>query len=116
MDTATKRYSHSYIFSNKELLQNNVQIQLFYQVTMVINVFTSVRYEDINTSTAITEFILKLKTGQQTRKRKQEGRKRNREAMKGLSTFEDINTSTAITEFILKLKKGQQTRETKQEG
>ena len=64
------------------------------------------------------ELILKLKTGQQTRKKKQEGRKRNREAMKELclSTYKDINTSTAITELILKLNTGQQTREKRQEG
>ena len=60
MNTATKSYLHSYGHRNKELLQNNAYIHLFYQVTRVINIFTSVRYEDINTSTAITEFILKL--------------------------------------------------------
>ena len=48
MDTATNSYSHSYGHSNKELLQNNAHIHLFYQVTMVINVFNSVRHEDIN--------------------------------------------------------------------
>jgi hypothetical protein len=76
MDAAIKSYSHFYGYSNKELLQNNVHFHLFNQVTVVINVFTSVRNEDINTSTAITELILKLNTGQQTRETKQEGRKR----------------------------------------
>jgi hypothetical protein len=66
MDTATKNYSHFYGYSNKELLQNNVHIHLFYQVTVVINVFTLVRYKDINMSTAITELILKLNARQQT--------------------------------------------------
>ena len=75
METATKSHSNSYGHSNKELLQNNVHIHFFHQVTMVINVFTSVRYEDINTSTAITELILKLNIGQT----KQEGRKLKRE-------------------------------------
>ena len=71
--------SHFYGYSNKELLQNNVHIHFFYQVTVVINVFTSVCNEDINTSTAITELILKLNTGQQARETKQEGRNLKRE-------------------------------------
>ena len=45
-------------------------------------------YEDINTSTAITELILKLNRGQTTRETKQDKRKRKKEE-RGLMPHDD---------------------------
>ena len=57
-------------------------------------------YKDINMSTAITDFILKLKTGRQTRETKQKGRNRNREEETGYESVMPHNTRLQAAMFL----------------